>query len=212
MTLLVIRHGSSVGNEVHRFLGWSEAELDEQGVAQARAVADRLAEAGVTRVLSSDLVRAVQTARPLAELLSLPLETDPRLREISNGQWTELTPTEIQAGWPDLWAAYVAGEDVARPGGERWADVKRRLREALGELGVAEGTMALFTHSGPVIIAAAETLGVELPGNIFRGALAAPANGSITTIAGGRLLGYADIGHLQPVPRLDVPYQPVGPS
>lgn len=210
MPLVVIRHGTAEGNRHHRFIGWSPVRLDPDGRRQAEAVADRLEAAGVERVVSSDLIRAVETAGPLAKRLGVDVETDPRLREVNNGEWTGLLPTEIAERWPDLWDGYINGEDVARPDGEQWADVRHRVRDALTELASAETLTAVFTHGGPVMLSAEWALGVSLPGNIFRGPLAAPGNASITTIEPGpRLLGYADVGHLSPLARYEVPYDPV---
>lgn len=210
MPLVVIRHGTAEGNRHHRFIGWSPVRLDDDGHRQAEAVADRLQQAGVSRVVSSDLIRAVETARPLAERLGVELETDERLREVNNGDWTGMLPTEIADRWPELWEAYVSGEDVARPGGEQWADVRARIRTALTDLADEDTTTAVFTHGGPVLLAAEWALDAAFPGNIFRGPLAAPSNASITTIeTGPRLLGYADVGHLWPLATLDVPYSPV---
>ena len=108
-----------------------------------------------------------------------------------------------------MWASYIGGSDVSRPGGERWAEVRSRVRSGLVELASHERTTAVFTHGGPVILAAEWALGLELPGNIFRGVLAVPANTSVTTIDRGKLVSYADSGHLGAISRLDVPYEPV---
>lgn len=209
MTLIVVRHGSAEGNREHRFIGWSDVGLNAVGWEQAHALAERLADVGVTRVVSSDLRRAVETATPLAERLALEIEPDPRLREVNNGEWTGLLPEEIAERWPSLWEAYVAGEDVPRPGGERWAQVRERVRAALADR-LGEETVVAVTHGGPVILAAEWALGLTLPGNIFKGPLAAPANGSLTVVVSGpRLLSYADTGHVTSLALLDVPYAPV---
>lgn len=209
MTLAIVRHGAAEGNREHRLIGWLPVQLEERGRAEAEAVADRLAEAGIERIVASDLTRALQTAEPLAQRLGISIERDPRLREIDNGEWTGLLPEEISRRWPELWASYLEGVDVDRPGGESWSDVGRRVTEALRELNGSE-TTAVFTHAGPVVIAAAWALGIELPGNVFRGAIATAANASITTItAGPTLMGYADVGHLAPLPTLDIPFESV---
>ncbi len=207
--LAIVRHGQADGNTSHRFIGWSDMPLDEKGVAQAEAVAPRLAAAGVSRIVSSDIRRAIQTAEPLARLLGVEIEVDPRFREIGNGEWTGLLPEDIANRWPEMWASYIGGSDVSRPGGERWADVRSRVRAGLVELASDESTTAVFTHGGPVMLSAEWALGLELPGNIFRGVLAVPANTSVTTIDRGKLVSYADAGHLGAISRLDVPYEPV---
>lgn len=207
--LAVIRHGRAEGNSQHRLIGWSNVPLDELGRRQAEAVGRRLEAVGIERIVSSDILRATQTAQPLTERTCIHVEIDERFREIDNGDWTGLLPTEIDHRWPDMWQSYLAGEDVARPGGERWTDVRRRVRDGLEELSRDGRFTVVFTHGGPVMLATEWALGLTLPGNVFRGMLAAPANTSITTIDGGKLVSYADAGHLGGLSRSDVPYAPV---
>lgn len=207
--LAIVRHGQAEGNTSHRFIGWLDVPLDEVGFLQARAVGERLAASGVERVISSDILRARQTAEPLAALLGVQVEVDERIREIGNGEWTGLLPADIARAWPEMWEMYITGSDVPRPGGERWADVRTRVRAALDDLSADSTPTAVFTHGGPVILAAEWALGLTLPGNIFRGPLAVPANTSITTLDGGKLVGYADAGHLGTLTHLEIPYEPV---
>ena len=211
-TLLVVRHGRAEGNTVHRLIGQSDTPLDELGRRQAERLADRLGRLGVTRIISSDLSRAVDTVRPLAARLGLEPATDRRLREIDNGEWTGLLPDEIVERWPDLWRSYASGIDVARPGGERWADVRARVRAFLRDLGDPDGVTVIATHGGPSLLIVEWALGISLPGNVFAGVVQSPDNASVTTILlpGPRLVGYNDVGHLdEPVPDTTPPYAPV---
>lgn len=216
-TLLIVRHGHAEGNAEHRFIGQTDVPLDELGHVQARALADRLRTSRIDRIVSSDLRRAIDTITPLAEAIGVPIERDPRLREISNGEWSGLLPAEISAGWPDLWAAYRAGEDVLRPGGEQWTAVRERVVGAVGEYAAASGVIVLCTHGGPALNLALWAAGFPSGGNIFMGKLGALANTSITTIevngdAGDevRLIGFNDVGHLPGAgPDLRIPFDPV---
>jgi len=215
--LLVIRHGHAEGNAEHRFIGQSNVPLDELGRAQAQALAERLRGTTIDRIVSSDLSRAIDTITPLAEATEVPIESDPRLREISNGEWTGLLPMEISAGWPDLWTAYRAGEDVLRPGGETWASVRERAVESVREHSANGGVIVVCTHGGPALNLALWAAGLPAGGNIFRGKLAAVDNTSITTIElidsdveEVRLVGFNDVGHLTgAIPDVRLPFDPV---
>ena len=212
-TLLVVRHGRADGNTVHRLVGHSDTPLDELGRRQAERLAARLEKVGVTRIVSSDLSRALDTVRPLATRIGTEPVTDRRLREIDNGDWTGLVPAEIDERWPDLWQSYRNGVDVARPGGERWADVRTRVRAFLADLGDPEGVTVIATHGGPSLLIVEWALGVRFPGNLFAGPIQAPDNASVTTIQlpGPRLIGFNDVGHLdEAVPDTTPPYEPVG--
>lgn len=206
-TLIVVRHGEAEGNDDHRLIGQSEVPLTEHGRRQSEALAQRLQAEPITRIVSSDLSRSLDTIGPLADALGLPPETDPRLREIDNGEWTGLLPSEIRARWPELWEAYVAGEDVPRPGGERWRDVARRVTAGVTPLLEDAGTVVVATHGGPALILALWASGHSVEGNIFRSRLGALHNASITVIdAGPRLVSFNDIGHLATIPDRRLPF------
>lgn len=201
--LLLVRHGEADGNRDHRFIGQLDVPLSERGRRQAAAVSARLITLGVSRFISSDLARAVETIAPAADQLGLPIETDPRLREIDNGEWRGLYAHEVAARWPDVWARYRAGDDVPRPGGERWADVRRRvvgaLRDHAQRLGDGD-LVAVGTHGGPTLAAASWAAGLRPRGNLYQVRLSLPWNASITTLGfpGPTLVGFNDVGHLPP--------------
>ena len=77
--LYLIRHGQSAGNAEGRFGGHGPTPLSPLGVEQAEKTARSLAKEGINAIYSSDLLRAVQTAEPLAKLLDL----DKYLRSVS---------------------------------------------------------------------------------------------------------------------------------
>lgn len=208
-TVIVVRHGEAEGNLDHRFLGQTQVQLTALGRRQAEAIATRLRNEPVARIVASDLVRSVDTLRPLAATMGLTVQQDPRLREINNGEWSGLLPQEIAEGWPEMWADYIAGVDVPRPGGERWRDVSARVVPFVTELLDSEGTMVIGTHGGPALILALWASGLSADGNIFRGRLAAVHNGSLTVIGEGpRLVSFNDVGHLGSAPDQRLPFEP----
>ncbi len=208
-TVFVVRHGEAEGNGEHRFIGQMHVALTERGSAQALATAKRLVGMGITRIVSSDLVRTIDTMAPLAHQVGIGIEADPRLREIDNGEWTGLLPAEIAAQWPEMWAEYAGGADVTRPGGERWTDVAARVIPVVENLLAGDGRVVVGTHGGPVLLTALWAAGILDGGNIFRGRLAAVDNASVTIIdSGPRLIAFNDIGHLGTTPDLRLPFEP----
>lgn len=203
VTYLLVRHGEAEGNREHRFIGQMDVPLSTLGRRQAEVVSDRLAAAGVTRILTSDLRRASDTLEPLAAT-GVPARVDPRLREIDNGEWGGLLPDEIAAQWPDLWQRYRGGEDVPRPGGEQWIAVQRRAVAAiLADLeDAADGDLvAVASHGGPTMGILMWALGFTLEGSIFRGPIAPIRNASVSTVLmpSRRIGGLNDVGHLGPL-------------
>lgn len=202
-TFLIVRHGEAEGNREHRFIGQADVPLSPIGRRQADAVSARLAGMPVDRIISSDLQRAVDTVRPAASELGLEIETDTRLREIDNGEWKGLLTTEIAQRWPALWARYSGGEDVARPHGETWADVRRRVVGALREIAIASPKNSLIVvsaHGGPAMALTSWACGLRPRGNLYQVPLVLPWNASITTIRAPNLhlIAFNDVGHLPP--------------
>lgn len=145
--LVLLRHGRTAWNAGGRFQGQLDPPLDDVGRAQASAAAAVLAALRASYVVSSDLRRASDTAAALG----LPARLDSRLREIDLGGWQGLSREEIQNRYPGEWAAWVAGADVRRGGGETYAEVGVRacaaLEESLREL-EPDGVLVAVTHGG----------------------------------------------------------------
>lgn len=97
----VIRHGQTGWNAEGRWQGHADVALSAEGIAQARALAKRLSAVDFAAVYSSDLERARETGRILAEATGAPLVIDPRLRELNLGALQGLTHAEIHERYPD---------------------------------------------------------------------------------------------------------------
>ena len=162
-TLVVLRHGRTAWNDTGRAQGHADIELDEVGHAQARAAALALAGLAPARIWSSDLLRAQQTAGPLAEAAGLTPEVVPALREYDVGHRTGMTFDEFEAAFPDEYAAWLAGdESLTVPGAETTSDVRARIvpamRACLDALGVGE-TGIVVTHGAALRVGVAGLLG-----------------------------------------------------
>jgi 2,3-bisphosphoglycerate-dependent phosphoglycerate mutase len=161
VSLWLVRHGATDWSEVGRFNGWTDVPLNERGRAQARSLAPLLPRSDLAGVWSSDLVRAVETAR-LALGDSIP---DARLRELDFGRlegrrWEELEPA--------VQDALLGFEAFSAPGGESMAGLLQRVTACVDAL--PEGEHVLFTHGG-VIRALLRRSGRDeriLPGGVVR--------------------------------------------
>ncbi|MCA1631625.1 MAG: histidine phosphatase family protein, partial [Acidobacteria bacterium] len=103
--ILLVRHGQSRGNAERRFGGHSATPLSPKGRAQAEATARALAGERVTSIYSSDLLRAVETAEPLARALNLEINRAEAFRERSVGRMEGLTFEEAAEQHPEDYAA-----------------------------------------------------------------------------------------------------------
>lgn len=165
-SLLVARHGQTAWNALGRLQGHTDIPLDEVGRGQARALADALADAGVTAIWSSDLGRARQTAEIVAAALALPAPTlDPDLRERRFGALEGLTRDECMAHHPGAWESYAAGAGAnVPPGAEGRADAVARIARAVDRIAAQGGGLALVvTHGGVLRLWLMEHLGPDVP-------------------------------------------------
>ena len=149
--LVVWRHGRTAWNAAGRFQGQLDPPLDAEGRAQAARTAPHLVAGGLrpgsTVVVSSDLVRAVDTATALTGLLGVPLQVDERLREHGLGSWEGLTRDEVAGRYPDQFADWLAGRPVQGRGGEENAAVVARAVAALADLPPVD-VAVVVTHGG----------------------------------------------------------------
>ena len=151
MELVFVRHGETAWNAGRRFQGQSDVALSPRGTAQATALERALADFPFTHAFSSDLIRALETARTIVGGRGLAVVTDPRLREFDFGEWEGLTWGEIVARWPELGRRLPTQARLYEPiGGERFEHVKARVRTFLDDLreNVAVRRALVVTHAG----------------------------------------------------------------
>jgi probable phosphoglycerate mutase len=158
-SVVLLRHGRTAWNAERRFQGQADPPLDEVGRMQAYEVAGLVAALHPDVLVSSDAVRAVQTAEPIAEMTGLAVHPDPRLRERSLGHWEGLTREEVAERYPDEFADWVAGRDVSRRGGESRGEVADRALAAFGQL-PAVRTAVVVTHSATAMALSSALLGL----------------------------------------------------
>jgi 2,3-bisphosphoglycerate-dependent phosphoglycerate mutase len=137
--LWLVRHAETDWSSTGRLCGWTDVPLNERGRDQARARAWTLVGRRFTTAWSSDLRRAVETAR----LSHGSPTTDPRLRELRFGaleglRWAELAPPTQ--------GALLSFDGFAAPDGEAVESLRRRVLAFIAEL--PPGDHLLFTHGG----------------------------------------------------------------
>lgn len=156
--IILVRHGQTAANAAGRLQGRTDRDLSELGRAQAVSLAVSLAASGATRVVSSPLRRATQTAAPIAETLELAVEIAPDLIELDYGDWDDRPIADIDAA---DWARWRADVAFAPPGGESLLTVRARVERWLrGALG-SDDTIVAVSHLSPIKAAVCVALGVD---------------------------------------------------
>jgi len=100
--LICVRHGRTAWNADKRFQGHTDIPLDDEGRAQATALGALLRDERIDVAVSSDLLRAAETARIVLGARDLSLRLDADWREMRFGDWEGLTWEEIVLGNPEL--------------------------------------------------------------------------------------------------------------
>jgi 2,3-bisphosphoglycerate-dependent phosphoglycerate mutase len=174
--LWLVRHGESTWNIAGLAQGHNdEAELTERGLRQAADAAAQFGYRPVRAIYTSDLRRARQTAAAFAEVLGLPVYTDPRLRERSLGVLEGAAHEAIGPSATGLADGLVIDPDVRPAAGESVRDLYARaaafcddlvagLRDGHGPLpGLTRtGDVLVIAHGGTVRVLDAYTRGVPV--------------------------------------------------
>jgi broad specificity phosphatase PhoE len=150
LTLVIARHGQTEHNAGRRYQGHSDSPLTAVGRAQARRLGSLLATVGGrdVRIVSSDLGRAVETAR--LAFPGVPVATDPRLREMGFGRFEGHTHEACLRSDGPAYRAWLDDPlENCPPGGETFAAFADRIDEWLDEQPRTGATVAI-THGGPV--------------------------------------------------------------
>ena len=155
MLFYIVRHGETRSNVEGRLQGWIDDPLNENGTALAKVTGRGLQGVRFGRCITSPLRRAYQTAQTVLEEsgnVSVPIETEDRIREIHMGEW-EGRRISPRFGEVDQEMMRLFFTDPFRfpgfPGGEKVTDVCQRTQAFLRELareGKEEETCLLVTH------------------------------------------------------------------
>ena len=151
--LILIRHGQTEWNIKGIRQGHLDSKLTDSGVAQAKALGARLAREKFTALYSSDLGRAVQTAKAIADLTGHEIVTDARLRERHLGVFQGLNAEEITQKYPEERRRFrTMGPDYIIPGGESMRQQVARNVVFLSELAKRHQgeQIVVVTHGGVV--------------------------------------------------------------
>jgi probable phosphoglycerate mutase len=149
--IYLVRHAQSEWNAAGRWQGQADPPLSPHGREQSSALAELFPDRPVTRVVTSDLQRAADTATPLATRFGLPLEVDRDLREIDVGTWSGRTREEIGAADPVALDLYFQGR-TGWTGGETYEQHEARSARAARRLSDSDvdGTLVAVTHGGTI--------------------------------------------------------------
>jgi len=146
---ILIRHGQTQWNKFERFRGRVDIDLDETGLRQAAAAAEKVAQWEVKAIYSSPLKRAMTTAQIIAKRLDLTVQLLEGINDMDFGIWQALSVAEAREQYPELFELWRhSPEKLKIPEGETLDDVRRRVVACVDEIAAKHdgGTVALVSH------------------------------------------------------------------
>lgn len=176
-SVTLVRHGRTAYNAAGRLQGQTDIPLDAAGMWQVERAGESLRRLYVDgerggrpharqMVVSSDLIRAMQTAHAFADPLVVEVHPDPRVRERDFGEWEGRTLRELEERWPDdfaAWMAFQGGE--MRHGAESKHDVGMRGTDAVNDWARRAGDdtdLFVFSHGAWISQTLQTLLGLDL--------------------------------------------------
>ncbi len=154
--IYLARHGQTAYNLEGRFQGWGDVPLDQTGREQARQLAVAVAAVEPVSLVSSNIVRALETATIVSELIGLEPQIDPRFAETETGDWTNRSFAEVAAEDPEAFTNFVELEaDWGFPGGESFATQAARVAAGLEDWRARSNTGAtvIICHGNVIRLA-----------------------------------------------------------
>jgi probable phosphomutase (TIGR03848 family) len=165
--VILVRHGRTPANAQGILAGWTPGvHLDDQGVAQAEAAAERLRPLSLSTIVSSPLERTVQTAEAIdrRQRRAPGIALDDRLGECRYGEWTNRPLAELAKS--PLWRTVQERPSaVTFPEGESLPQMQARALAAVHEWNARLGdraTYAIVSHGDVIKAILADALGTHL--------------------------------------------------
>lgn len=133
--IFVFRHAETIYNKDYDFTGIRDIDIDEEGILEAKKIAQNLKDERVTKAYQSNLVRSKHTLSIVLEghEESVEVKTDERIKERDYGDLTGMSKDEFERLNAGEFALWHRSYDVAPPNGESLKDVERRVLEFLGD-------------------------------------------------------------------------------
>ena len=149
--VFLIRHGETLWNQEQRCQGFTDVDLSEKGLEQAEKLARYFAKkVQLEAIYSSDLIRARRTAEAIAGRQRLEVRTDPRLRELNQGEIEGKNLMGMLAEYPGLMEQWIRKPaELKMPGGESLVQLQARAWEAYNDIVERHkgGTIAIVAHN-----------------------------------------------------------------
>ncbi len=182
--MILLRHGESLGNAVRRLLGHTDLDLSPHGYKQAEASATALANEKIDIIYSSDLLRAMNTAKPNAEMRGLSVLPDREFREIYLGEWEGMGAEAVIEKYGDMYEVdWLGGFGTFRfPNGESTLEAGERFYKEAAKIAKENKGKTLLVAAHAAVIRAFFAKVLEIPPEEIATRLPFPTNASYSEV------------------------------
>jgi len=149
---ILIRHGETDWTKERRYQGSSNVRLNTQGRRQVRRFVREVTSYRPEIIFSSELGRCRESAEILCRPMGMNPMVDPRLNELSFGDWEGKTADELVEEGNPQYARWITGKAVTPKGGESVMSLRKRVRVFIEDC-VREHDnkrIVIVTHGGPI--------------------------------------------------------------
>ncbi len=163
-TLFIVRHGETEWNKNRKYQGQEDVDLNKTGKIQAGLSAQALDDVDIDAVCSSDLSRALDTARQIADLHQLDVRQFSNLREIDFGNWEGKTYEKIIEQEKERFQEWLNNPGkTSPPAGENMDEFQQRVCKAFEKiLNISGQKIAVVAHGGTIRVYIQHVLGIPL--------------------------------------------------
>lgn len=165
LALYFVRHGQTDCSRDNRFCGSTDVPLNAVGSEMAESLASYYARRSWKAIYSSPLLRARETAEPLARRTGLEVFIEQGLREIAYGEWEGMLEADVRRHSPGAFEAWL--QDPGRhapPGGESGVEIAARARPAIEAIRARhpEGEVLVVSHKATIRVLVCVLLGLDI--------------------------------------------------
>ncbi len=150
LTIYLTRHGQTEWNVIHKMQGWGNGELTAKGIADAKALAQRLSDTPLDKIYASSSKRAFETAKIIENNRGIEIVSNDDLREMNFGDWDGQFTSDVKANFPKEHAIFWETPHLFEGmNGETFLDVQQRAQKVLSAIlqDQKEGTILIVSHS-----------------------------------------------------------------
>ena len=152
MKLTLVRHGETLWNQEKKIQGITDIALSELGIEQANKLSLSLQHEKLDRIITSQLQRAVDTAKAIGRYHNIPLIVENDLHELNAGEFEGLSYKDLVGRYDDFLSKWTEDRaSVGMPKGESLQEVQDRVWPVIKRITETSQNALVVSHSFVII-------------------------------------------------------------